>query len=211
MSTRFSGLLSESLPVPQARPMLVPSSRAPGHKICAIVSMLLQALLGEFEHEAASTRKLLQAVPQKDLHYKPSPISWTMGELAQHIATIYYWYVGTFTKDVYDMAADKLERGDPHDIEATLALFERNVEQARAALKNATEESLQQPWTMKVGERTVLGPMPRGIVARGFLFNHIYHHRGELVIHLRATGNKVPGMYGPTYEDDLAAKDQARL
>ena len=169
--------------------------------------MLLQSLITEFEHETESTRKLLQAVPQKDLSYKPSPISWTMGQLSQHIATIYYWYVGTLTKDVYDMAADNLERGDPNDIQATLELFESNVEKARAALKNITEESLQQPWTMKVGDRTVLGPMPRGIVARGFLFNHIYHHRGELVVHLRATGNKVPGMYGPVYEDSPAAKD----
>jgi uncharacterized damage-inducible protein DinB len=47
----------------------------------------------------------------------------------------------------------------------------------------------------------VLGPMPRSIVSRGFLFNHIYHHRGEMIVYLRATGNKVPGMYGPTYED----------
>lgn len=168
--------------------------------------MLLQSLLSEFEHEVASTRKLLQAVPQKDLSYKPSPVSWTMGQLSQHIATIYYWYVGTLTKEVYDMAADNLERGDPNDIQATIELFERNVKQAREALKSVTEESLQQPWTMKVGEQTVLGPMPRGIVARGFLFNHIYHHRGELVVHLRATGNKVPGMYGPTYDDGLAAK-----
>ena len=59
---------------------------------------------------------------------------------------------------------------------------------------------------MKSGERTVLGLVPRGIVSRGFLFNHIYHHRGELVVYLRASGNKVPGLYGPTYEDSLAAK-----
>jgi uncharacterized damage-inducible protein DinB len=168
--------------------------------------MLLKSLLGEFEHEVESTRKLLQAVPQKDLNYKPSLISWTMGELSQHIATIYYWYVGTLTTDVYDIDADKLERGDPGNIRATLELFESNVKKAREALQSTTEESLQQPWTMKVGERTVLGPMPRGIVARGFLFNHIYHHRGELVIHLRATGNKVPGLYGPTYDDGLKAK-----
>ncbi len=44
-------------------------------------------------------------------------------------------------------------------------------------------------------------PMPKGIVACGFLFNHIYHHRGEMIVYLRATGNKVPGMYGPTYEE----------
>ena len=168
--------------------------------------MLLQSLIAEFEHEVTNTRKLLQAVPQKDLAFKPSPVSWTMGELAQHIATIYYWYEGTLTKDVYDIAAEKLERGDVNDKEATLQLFERNVEKARQALQTLSEESLRQPWTMKSGQRTVLGPLPRGMVSRGFLFNHIYHHRGELVVYLRASGNKVPGLYGPTYEDSLASK-----
>lgn len=163
--------------------------------------MMLQYLTGEFEHEVNNTRKLLHAVPEKDLGYKPSEISWTMGQLTQHIATIYYWYVGTLTQDVYDLATDKLERGDPNDIKATLALFESNVEKARTALKSLTEQRLQDNWTMKAGERVILGPMPRGIVARGFLFNHIYHHRGELVVYLRATGNKVPGLYGPTYEE----------
>jgi len=163
--------------------------------------MILQYLKQEFEHEVTSTRKLLQAIPEKDLNYKPSDISWTMGELAQHIATIYYWYVGTFTQDVYDITTDYLERGDTNDIKATLALFESNVEKARTALNSLTEEELQDNWTMKAGEKAVLGPMPRGIVARGFLFNHLYHHRGEMIVYLRASGNKVPGMYGPTYEE----------
>ena len=163
--------------------------------------MILQSLIGEFEHEVNSTRKLLQAVPEKDLDYKPSETSWTMGQLAQHIATIYYWYVGTLTKDVYDMATDEMERGDVNDITATLELFERNVEQARAALNSLTEQKLQDDWTMKFGDKVLLGPMPRGQVSRGFLFNHIYHHRGELIVYLRATGNKVPGLYGPTYEE----------
>src|SRR5437762_7189525 len=106
--------------------------------------------------------------------------------------------------DVYHMGADRLERGGHNGINATLELFEANVQKARAALADITEESLQQSWTMKAGERIILGPMPRGAVTRGFLFNHIYHHRGELVVYLRATGNKVPGMYGPTYEDSVA-------
>ncbi|WP_142687391.1 DinB family protein [Chitinophaga polysaccharea] len=163
--------------------------------------MILQYLLTEFEHEVNNTRKVLLAVPEKDLMYKPADTSWTMGELAQHIATIYYWYAGTLTKDVYDLAADRLERGSPNDIKATLSLFESNVDQARSALKSLTEEKLRDNWTMKAGERVILGPMPRGIVARGFLFNHIYHHRGEMIVYLRATGNKVPGLYGPTYEE----------
>lgn len=168
--------------------------------------MIIQSLLSEFEHEVANTRKLLKAVPEKDLGYKPSPVSWTMGELAQHIATIYYWYTGALTQDVYDMATDRLERGAPGDIAATLDLFEKNVEKARTALKTVTEESLQDLWTMKIGDRTVIGPLPRGVVTRSFLFNHIYHHRGELIVYLRATGNKVPGLYGPTYEESAGRK-----
>ena len=165
--------------------------------------MIVKSLIQEFEHEVISTRKLLEMVPEKDLAYRPSDISWNMGELAQHIATIYYWYVGTLTKDVYDIAADNLERREPSDIKATLELFERNVEKARTALKSLSEEKLLEKWTMKTGEEVVLGPMPRGAVARGFLFNHIYHHRGEMIVYLRATGNKVPGLYGPTFEDSL--------
>ncbi|MGF6847064.1 putative damage-inducible protein DinB [Chitinophaga sp. W3I9] len=163
--------------------------------------MILQYLTQEFEHEVNNTRKLLQAIPEDDLGYKPSETSWTMGELAQHIATIYHWYSGTFTQDVYDLAKDRPERGDTNDIKATLAFFESNVEKARTAIKSLTEEKLQDNWTMKAGERVILGPVPRGIVARGFLFNHIYHHRGEMIVYLRATGNKVPGLYGPTYEE----------
>lgn len=163
--------------------------------------MLIPSLLAEFEHEVNSTRKLLHAVPEKDIWFKPSPNSWTMGELAQHIATIYYWYVGTLSQDVYDMASDGLEREVPENINATLELFEKNVERARVALRLITEENLLAQWTMKFGDRTVLGPMQRSVVIRGFLFNHIYHHRGELIVYLRATGNKVPGLYGPTFEE----------
>src|SRR5690606_20519809 len=105
--------------------------------------MIVQSLIAEFEQEVNSTRRLLQAIPEKDLGFKPSPVSWTMGELAQHIATIYYWYVGTLTQDVYDLAADRLERGEPGDIKATLDFFEKNVEKAHAALNAITEESLQ--------------------------------------------------------------------
>lgn len=163
--------------------------------------MVLEYLKQEFEQEVGNTRKLLQAIPAKDIDYKPSDLSWTMGELAQHIATIYYWYVGTLTQNEYDLAADRLERGDVRDIEATKDLFERNVLAAREALNALTEEALGQEWTMKFGDRVLLGPLPRGIVTRGFLYNHVYHHRGEMIVYLRATGNKVPGLYGPTYED----------
>ena len=75
--------------------------------------MILQYLIQEFEHEVNSTRKLLQAIPAKDLGFKPSETSWNMGELAQHIATVYYWYVGTLTQNIYDLSKDNMEREKP--------------------------------------------------------------------------------------------------
>lgn len=165
------------------------------------MTTLTETLKQEFEHEVQNTRMLLKSIPEKDLQFKPAPPSWTMGELAQHIATIYYWYVGVLTQDVYDIAADQLERGSPDDLSATLDLFERNVGLARRALNAVTDTQLETSWTMKAGDRVVLGPLSRGTVSRGFLFNHLYHHRGEMIVYLRATGNSVPGLYGPTAEE----------
>ena len=82
-----------------------------------------------------------------------------------------------------------------------VAKFEENCAKATAAFEGLTDERLSESWTMTMGEKVIVPPMPRIQVARGFLFNHTYHHRGEMIVYLRATGNKVPGLYGPTRED----------
>ena len=99
--------------------------------------MILKFLTEEFEHEVDSTRKLLQMVPEKDLSYQPCQISWTMGELAQHIATIYYWYVGTLTEDVYDMAGDQLERRRARRHQSHTKPFRAKRGKSQDGLKNA--------------------------------------------------------------------------
>ncbi|TCZ68293.1 DinB family protein [Flaviaesturariibacter aridisoli] len=168
--------------------------------------MLLQSLQGEFEHEVKNTRKLLEAVPAGKTGFTITDFGWTMGQLAQHIATIYHWYAGTLKLDAYDPGAENLQRPDPSDIEATRVLFEKNVSEAREALHSICEEDLFRNWTMRNKGQTIVPPTPRIQVARGFLFNHLYHHRGELVIYLRAAGVKPPGLYGPTYEESRPAQ-----
>ena len=93
---------------------------------------------------------------------------------------------------------------DHKDSKNIVDKFEENVKKAHTVLENAKEETLFNNWSMTVGGNVAMAPMPRIQVVRGFLFNHLYHHRGELVAHLRASGNKVPGLYGPTYEESLA-------
>ena len=169
--------------------------------------MIVQSLLGEFKQEAESTRKLLNAIPDSALDWKPSETSWTMGQLASHIAEIYNWYEGVFKMDVFDMAAYKYYKGDISTAAGIIAKFEENVKKAQACLEEAKEEDIMTPWKMTMGsDEPVFPVMPRAIVARGFLMNHLYHHRGEMIAHLRATGNKVPSLYGPNYEDSQRAQ-----
>jgi len=158
--------------------------------------------MGEFLHEAENTRKLLKAIPDSALDWKPSENSWTTGQLASHIAEIYNWYESTFHQDVFDMATYKYDKGDISKAANIVAKFEENVNNAKQALEKATDESMFTNWKMVMGSDVPVFPeMPRIQVVRGFLYNHLYHHRGEMIVYLRATGNKVPGLYGPTFEE----------
>ncbi len=164
--------------------------------------MIVQSFLGEFHHEAENTRKLLKMIPDSALNYKPSDISWTTAQLASHIAEVYNWYDVTLHSNVFDMATYKYDKGDTSKAENIVSKFEENVKHAQASLEAAKDESMMEEWKMVVGGGDpIFPPMPRIQVVRGFLMNHLYHHRGELIVYLRATGNKVPGLYGPTYEE----------
>ena len=166
--------------------------------------MIVKSLSGEFEYEVENTRKLLKAIPDSALEYKPADICWTTGQLASHIAEVYNWYELTFHQDVLDMASYKYDKGDITKASNIVAKFEENVLAARSALERATDETMFTEWKMVMGGTDpIFPPMPRIQVARGFLFNHLYHHRGELVVYLRATGNRVPGLYGPVAEDKM--------
>lgn len=163
--------------------------------------MIKQGLLNEFNYEAENTRKLLKAIPDSALDYRPQPHLWSIGQLASHIAEVYNWFPDTFQVDEFDMGTYKYDKGDISKAENIVAKFEENVTKAREVLENSDESTYMNNWSMVMGGNTLMPPAPRIAMVRGFLFNHLYHHRGELVAHLRASGHKVPGLYGPTYED----------
>lgn len=164
--------------------------------------MIVKSLLGEFLYEVDNTRKLLTAIPDSALSYKPSEKNWSTAQLASHIAEVYNWFQPTLHQDVFDMATYKYDKGDITNAANIVSKFEENVIAAQAALESATDESMFKEWKMVMGSEEPIFPVMQRIqVVRGFLFNHLYHHRGEMIVYLRSTGNKVPGLYGPTADD----------
>lgn len=166
--------------------------------------MIKEALIGEFMHEAESTRKLLNAIPDSALGYRPQPHLWSISQLSSHIAEVYNWFDATFETDVFDMGSYKYDKGDISKASNIVAMLEKNIAKAQSVLENADESKFMNIWHMQMGGQDIMPPMPKIQVIRAFLYNHLYHHRGELVAHLRASGNTVPGLYGPTYEETQA-------
>ncbi len=107
--------------------------------------------MAEFEYEVENTRKLLKAIPDSALEFKPSANSWTTGQLASHIAEVYNWYDSTLHQNVFDMATYKYDMGDISKAANIVANLEGNIQAARAALETATDESMFENWKMVMG------------------------------------------------------------
>jgi uncharacterized damage-inducible protein DinB len=159
-------------------------------------------LLPEYDSEIATTRKVLERVPDDRGEWQPHAKAFKMAHLAQLVALMPGWVEKVLTETELDIAP-KDRKGSAYSIESTatlLALFDRNAKTGRAALVRATDEDFQVPWTLKAGGNAV-STQPRYTVLRQMVINHLVHHRAQLGLYLRLTEQKVPSMYGPTADE----------
>jgi len=162
------------------------------------------ALLPEFDKEMANTRRTLERVPDDRFSWKPHEKSSEMGALASHLARLATWASLTITGDSFDLAPGGVPaRFQPLESnKALLETFDAGVAEARAAIANASDEVFMGPWTLLSNGQT-LWTMPRAAVLRGFVFNHMIHHRAQLGVYLRLNDLPVPSIYGPSADEGM--------
>ena len=160
---------------------------------------LVDHLLPEFDHEMATTRKLLERVPEDRLSWKPHAKSYSLGQLAQHVANIPFWGQITLEQSELDLAANP-RMAELDNRAAILKLFEDRVAGTRKALLGKTDAELMAPWSLKQGDH-VMFTMPKATVWRSFVMNHIVHHRGQLSVYLRQQDVPLPSFYGPSADE----------
>jgi len=156
-------------------------------------------LLPEFDHEMATTRKLLERVPDGHFDWKPHGKSFSLGQLAQHVATLPWWGQVTLQQTEFDVAANP-PLAPVATRAALLDLFDRHTAATRQALNGKTDAELMAPWSLKSGAATVFS-MPKVTVWRSFVMNHLVHHRGQLSVYLRMQDVPLPAMYGPSADE----------
>jgi uncharacterized damage-inducible protein DinB len=160
------------------------------------------ALLPEFDHEMATTRRLLERVPEAELAWKPHDKSMTLGQLAAHIANMPFWCRITLERAVLelDSLGDDGRLKQPLARDRILADFDAGRTAARALLASQSDAELLARWTLQKGGDELF-TMPRISAIRSFVMNHMIHHRGQLTVYLRLKGVPLPPIYGPTADE----------
>lgn len=162
-----------------------------------------EMILPEYDMEFATTRRILERIPNDKLGWKAHEKSNTLGWNANHLAEIPGWTAGTLASPSWDLAPVD---GDPYEsptlgsMEEILELFDQNVAEGRAALETATHEQMSEMWSLLRGGEAMF-TIPRAGVIRTFVINHSIHHRGIVTVYLRLNDIAVPSVYGPSGDE----------
>jgi uncharacterized damage-inducible protein DinB len=117
------------------------------------------------------------------------------------LAMLSGWVKETMTLDSLDIG-----KGDaPPTVKnraEILEIFDKNVTVAKGILQSSTDDAaFFKPWSL-LNNGTTLLTLPKIAVLRGFVFNHVVHHRAQLGVYLRLNDIPVPSIYGPSADEN---------
>jgi uncharacterized damage-inducible protein DinB len=162
---------------------------------------MIDPYIMELDREASSTRKMLERVPDGKHDWAPHAKSMTLGKLATHVATLPSWS-HSLTGDGFDIGVNSVGvPPPPPTVAGLLTLFDKTISEAKATLNTLDDGRAMGLWTLSMKGKPIFS-MPRVAVVRTMILNHGVHHRGQLSVYLRLLDVSVPGMYGPSADEN---------
>ncbi len=170
-----------------------------------MTATIAELLLPEFDIEIATTRRVLERVPDDGDKgsWKPHDKSFPLAHLAQLVARLPGWVPMVAERDELDIAPKDGPRYPGYSVEKTATLLEesdRNAAAGRAAIARTSDETFGQPWHFKAAGE-IMFTQSKYLALRTSVLNHLVHHRAQLGLYLRLLDERVPQMYGPTADD----------
>ncbi len=143
--------------------------------------------------EAPLFRKAIEALPEEKHSHKVHERSREAGNLAAQLAL--QW------KAISGVVESGNPTFDPHEMQgqtkdSMLSKFDEGIDGLKKAVENVSDEE----WENGDAAMGEMWKDKKGNMAWGFLFDAI-HHRGQLTTYLRAMGEKVPAIYGPSADE----------
>ena len=148
-----------------------------------------------WEQELAAFGKVLRALPEGQLKYRPHERCTSAGALA--------WQLADEQKQICDL----LDSGQveikvdtsPRKVTEIVAAWDKATEELRGKL-NAVDEKKWSSEARLLVDGNVIWKDTMENMLWGYLFDMV-HHRGQLTSYLRPMGGKVPAIYGPSADD----------
>jgi uncharacterized damage-inducible protein DinB len=163
--------------------------------------MVKQLIVGDATHELATTRRILERLPEEHMSWKPHEKSMTLGGLATHLINLLNWQIAIFQYTEFDLSTVPQRREPLEKRAEVLEEFDANVGKFEKLLAESNEKTLGEEWTLRHGDHIILRE-PRAMAFRTFGLSHMVHHRAQLGVYLRLLDIPVPGIYGPTADEE---------
>ncbi|WP_115995019.1 DinB family protein [Cohnella lupini] len=163
--------------------------------------MWKQMIIGDAIHELTLTRRILECLPEEHMTWKPHLKSMALGGLATHLINLLNWQVAILRDLEFDLSTVPSKRKPLDKPEDVLEEFDANVIKLNTLFAECDENTLGEEWTLRNGDVIILR-QSRAIALRTFGLNHMIHHRAQLGVYLRLLDIPVPGVYGPSADDE---------
>jgi uncharacterized damage-inducible protein DinB len=160
---------------------------------------IIDPVIMELDQEAATTRRVLERVPQASLSWKPHAKSMSLGQLALHVASVPGNIAQILTND--SLEVPQFTQPAASSAAELVPTLDNGIAQAKQILGKMDDSFVQGMWSLKRGDQ-VLFTVPRIGVIRNIMLNHWYHHRGQLSVYLRLLEVPVPSIYGPSADEN---------
>src|ERR1700730_5138153 len=119
---------------------------------------IVDAIIMELDQEASTTRRVLERVPEDKLSWRPHPKSFSLGQLAQHIAGGQKQIAKIATEDVHELGI--VDPAQATSRQELLQTFDESTASAKDTLREMDDKTILSTWTLKKNGATVLA-MPR--------------------------------------------------
>src|ERR1700759_4244761 len=109
----------------------------------------LSPMLQEFQRESATTRRVLDRVPNDKLTWAPHAKSMTIGKLAHHIASVPGGISHIAQNDVHEIDPAAFAPPQPKDKQEIFDAFDASSKAAQDFIEGLTESQATAIWRLK--------------------------------------------------------------
>src|SRR5271169_4090049 len=107
---------------------------------------LAESLLMEFDQEAQTTKRVLERIPDDKLAWRPHPKSFSLGQLALHIAAGPGNVAAGAAQDTFE--APNFSQPEPKSRQEVLDAFSKSLASAKDTLNKMDDARLMSTWSL---------------------------------------------------------------